>query len=129
MLLTAATFHSVIDPPYVVAAVEGLEIQLLTAALMFASVSGVIVQVATLKVGNAVRKVEPQLVWMAFLLQSDSALAPDHNVWEYDVTLSTFHLAMFLLKAEAVVDPNVYARLTTLATFHPRMFWLKVLAL
>jgi hypothetical protein len=66
---------------------------------------------------------------MAFLLQSDSASAPDHNVEEYDVTLSTFHLAMFLLKAEAVVDPNVYARLTTLATFHPRMFWLKVLAL
>jgi hypothetical protein len=62
MLLTAATFHSVIDPPYVVAAVEGLEIQLLTAASMFASVSGVIVQVATLKVGHAIWKVEPQLV-------------------------------------------------------------------
>jgi hypothetical protein len=62
MLLTAATFHSPIDPPYVVAAVEGLEIQLLTAALMFASVSGVIVQVATLKVGYAAWKVEPQLV-------------------------------------------------------------------
>ena len=38
-MLTAATFHSVIDPPYVVAAVAGLEIQLLTAVSMFASVS------------------------------------------------------------------------------------------
>ena len=56
MLLTAATFHSVIDPPYVVAAVEGLEIQLLTAVSMFVSVSGVIVQVATLKyVWNTMR--------------------------------------------------------------------------
>ncbi len=64
---------------------------------------------------------------MAFLLQSDIALAPDHNVEEYDVTLSTFHLAMFLLKAEAY--PNVYVRQIALATFHPRMFWLKVLAL
>ncbi len=41
MLLTAATFHSVIGPPYVVAAVEGLQIQLVTAVSMFASVSGV----------------------------------------------------------------------------------------
>ncbi len=61
-MLTAATFHSVIDPPYVVAAVEGLEIQLLTAVSMFVSVSGVIVQVASLKVGHASWKVEPQLV-------------------------------------------------------------------
>ena len=54
MLLTAATFHQVIGPPYSVAAAEGLEIQSLTAKAMFASVSGVIVQVATLKPDHAV---------------------------------------------------------------------------
>jgi hypothetical protein len=71
--------------------------------------------------------VAPQAVCMAFLLQSESALALVHVVAQpADVTLITFQAAMFWLNLEA--EPKVPYMLATAATFQPPMGWLNAVA-
>ena len=107
MDVTAAVFQSAMLP-YVLAALVGSVTQRVTAAAMLLSVMHVThselrVHVVTVpNAGQAAWKVAPQAVCMAFLLQSESALALVHVVAQpADVTLITFQAATFWLNAEA----------------------------
>jgi hypothetical protein len=130
ILVTAAVFHSTILPYVVPSPpIHAVTAVAMLVSVMHVAQSELTVQVATLKLGHADWNAEvhrrrrksggasrkPGAIvncvkagaivaagrrYIAFLLQSDSALAPS-QVAEKHATLSTFHLAMFWLKVFA----------------------------
>jgi hypothetical protein len=72
------------------------------ALVMHVTQSELRMQVVTLKPDHTVWKVVPQAVYIAFLMQSESAFALVHMLpHPAAFTLNTFQLAMFWLKADA----------------------------
>ena len=104
------------------------DLKYLGVAVLGVTVLGTGVQVVTVpNAGQAVWKVAPQSVCMAFLLQSESAVALVHvSAQPAVVTLSTFQAAMFWLNAEA--EEKVAYMLATDATFQLPMGWLNAVA-
>ncbi len=132
MDVTAAVSQSAMLP-YVLAALVGSVIQRVAAVAMLLFVmhrtqSELRVHAVTVpNAGHAAWKVAPQAVCMAFLLQSESAVALVHVVAQLaDVTLSTFQAATFWLNLEA--EPKVPYMSLTDAVFQPPMGWLNAAA-
>ena len=109
--------------PYVAAAVLGLVAHAVTAAPMLPSARHAsIPALPQLHVGYAARSVAPHIMYIAPLVELESAVVPSKAKLKV-VTRSTFQLARFWLKAEAV--ENMVAMFDTLAVFQLPMFWLK----
>ena len=101
MDVTAEVSQSAMSP-YVVASPP---IHAVTAAATLPCVMQVVqselmVQVPKLKLGHALRKVEPQAVYTAFLLQPESAVV-ESKALVNEATLRTFQLARFWLNTVA----------------------------
>jgi hypothetical protein len=123
MLLTPLTSQPTMLP-YVVVAVLGFVTQAVTAVPMLPLMRHVSEQLAPqllLNPGYAVRNVAPHSLYIAPLLQAESAVV-EAKIEVRLVTRSTFQLAKFWLKAAA--DSNVLPMLDTLAVFQLAKFWL-----